>query len=96
MMDMKIADLHCDTLLVLRMTGRNLDEIDAHINVEKLHHRHSGANEKSCTQSGKVLFFHRAEKTDGQKNKNIEKLGHKAVVASRADETLAAVGRENP
>lgn len=41
MMDMKIADLHCDTLLVLRMTGRNLDEIDAHINVEKL--RRGGA-----------------------------------------------------
>lgn len=33
--------MHCDTLLVLRMTGRNLDEIDAHINVEKL--RRGGA-----------------------------------------------------
>lgn len=33
--------MHCDTLLVLRTTGRNLDEIDAHINVEKL--RRGGA-----------------------------------------------------
>lgn len=38
---MRIVDLHCDTLLVLRMTGRNLDEIDAHINIEKL--RRGGA-----------------------------------------------------
>ncbi|MBQ2959675.1 MAG: dipeptidase [Oscillospiraceae bacterium] len=41
MNDMRIIDMHCDTLLVLRMTGRNLDEIDAHINVEKL--RRGGA-----------------------------------------------------
>ena len=41
MNNMMIADLHCDTLLVLRMTGRNLDDIDAHINVEKL--RRGGA-----------------------------------------------------
>ena len=36
MNDMKIVDMHCDTLLVLRMTGKNLDNIGGHINVEKL------------------------------------------------------------
>ena len=41
MNDMRIVDMHCDTLLVLRMTGRDLDNIDAHINVEKL--RRGGA-----------------------------------------------------
>lgn len=41
MNDMRIVDMHCDTLLVLRMTGRNLDDINGHINVEKL--RRGGA-----------------------------------------------------
>lgn len=41
MNDMKIVDMHCDTLLVLRMTGRELDNIDGHINISKL--RRGGA-----------------------------------------------------
>ena len=41
MNDMRIVDMHCDTLLVLRMTGRDLDGINAHINIEKL--RRGGA-----------------------------------------------------
>ena len=41
MNDMRIVDMHCDTLLVLRMTGRNLDDINGHINIEKL--RRGGA-----------------------------------------------------
>ena len=41
MNDMKIVDMHCDTLLVLRMTGRNLDDINGHINLAKL--RRGGA-----------------------------------------------------
>ena len=41
MNDMRIVDMHCDTLLVLRMTGRNLADIGGHINVEKL--RRGGA-----------------------------------------------------
>ena len=41
MNDMRIVDLHCDTLLVLRMTGKNLENIGGHINVEKL--RRGGA-----------------------------------------------------
>ena len=40
MNDMRIVDMHCDTLLVLRMTGRNLDDIDGHINIEKLRRRY--------------------------------------------------------
>lgn len=41
MNDMRVVDMHCDTLLVLRMTGRNLDDINGHINIEKL--RRGGA-----------------------------------------------------
>ena len=41
MNDMKIVDMHCDTLLVLRMSGRTLENVGGHINVEKL--RRGGA-----------------------------------------------------
>ena len=41
MNDMKIVDMHCDTLLVLRMTGRDIDSIDGHISLAKL--RRGGA-----------------------------------------------------
>lgn len=41
MNDMKIVDMHCDTLLVLRMTGGRLADIGGHINMEKL--RRGGA-----------------------------------------------------
>ena len=41
MNDMKIVDMHCDTLLQLRMTGRRLEDFGGHISMEKL--RRGGA-----------------------------------------------------
>jgi membrane dipeptidase len=41
MRDMKIVDMHCDTLLQLRMTGRRLEDFGGHISMEKL--RRGGA-----------------------------------------------------
>ena len=38
---MKIVDMHCDTLLQLRMTGRRLEDFGGHISMEKL--RRGGA-----------------------------------------------------
>ncbi len=41
MNDMKIVDMHCDTLLQLRMTGRRFEDFGGHISMEKL--RRGGA-----------------------------------------------------
>jgi len=41
MNDMKIVDMHCDTLLQLRMSGRKLEDFGGHISMEKL--RRGGA-----------------------------------------------------